>query len=485
MLKNPQSAIRNPLVLAFVIFFSFSSYSQTLLLNSIDDVGGGITPPPTAFTLYEVDINFDGLKEIPESITLSFPDNSTSVVPRGRFDLRKGYNLRDEDEDPPGIPDFWPIPGWPEDEFSYMWTGSNDDYDVLLTVTNGQLIGLIAGNQKRFGIDRLADGSAYWMSDIRLEGYPPMASLDSTQVTAVETPNINTDHVFTSHLKEITLKEKSLNNRGVNFTTLDMLVVWTEQARIDAGGAPGDPNDTQNIDALITTAVDHTNLALSNSKTNTRVTKFFTAKLNGFSAASSDPRADRDTFKNLNSLNMLRNQVGADVVSGIVRNGVFQGPFPVCGIAYVQTHPTCDSVPVPGCGIGAAFDPSAYNLVAQNCAIFDDTFTHELGHLMGGNHVKNVIPVQVSPAWINDVVNNGYPDAFGRLIHDTFASIMSVDFDTPRRLYFSNPDPSIIVNGTVTGVLNDMDNARIIDLLSPVMSTYRQRPDLIFVNGFE
>ncbi|MCF6299730.1 MAG: hypothetical protein L3J52_01190 [Proteobacteria bacterium] len=480
MQKYPQSAIRNPLILAFVIFFSFSSHSQTLLLNSIDHVGGGITPPPTAFVLYEIDVNFTGLKEIPESITLSFPDNSTSIVPRGRFDLRKGYNLRDEDEDPPGTPDFWPIPGWPADEFSYMWTGSNDDYDVLLTVTNGQLIGLIAGNQKRFGIQQLQDNSAYWMSDIRLEGFPPVDAPETTRSLASEALEINNDDVFTSHLREFTLGEKSLKNRGVNFTTLDMLVLWTEQARIDAGGAVGDPNDTQDIDALINTAVDHANLALSNSETNTRVTKFFTAKLNGL-VPDGDPFGDLTIFSELTAINNLRNQVGADVVTGMLRNAVFGGDFPTCGVAYVQTHPTCSSIPPlpPGCGVGIPFDPYAYNLVAQNCAIFDDTFTHELGHLMGGNHVKSQLPA----GWADAVINNGFPDAFGRILPNIFASIMSIDFDTPRRLYFSNPDVTIGV--VATGITGLMNNARVIDQLSPVMSDYRTRPDLIFENGFE
>ncbi|MCF6300864.1 MAG: M12 family metallo-peptidase, partial [Proteobacteria bacterium] len=395
------------------------------------------------------------------------------------------YNLRDEDEDPTGTPDFWPIPGWPEDDFSYMWTGSNDDYDVLLTVTNGQLIGLIAGNQKRFGIDRLADGSAYWMTDIRLEGFLPMDPPDSTGSTLSGTPNINTDHVFTSHLKEITLDEKSLN-RGVNLTTLDILIVWTEQARIDAGGASGDPNDTQGIEALIATAVDHANLALSNSETNTRVTKFFTAKLNGFTVTG-DPRADRNTLRDLASLNALRDQVGADVVTGMTRNAVAGGLMRVCGIAHVQTYPGCDSFPpLPGCGVGAAFNGFAYNLVAQNCAIFDDTFTHELGHLMGGNHPN--VPGQLSASWAAAVINNGFPDAFGRIIPEDFASIMSIDFDTNRRLYFSNPDVTVEIpdGGTVsTGITDSMDNARVIDQLSPAMSVYRERPDLIFSHGFE
>ena len=60
---------------------------------------------------------------------------------------------------------------------------------------------------------------------------------------------------------------------------------------------------------------------------------------------------------------------------------------------------------------------------------------------MGGNHTRS----QLSPADVSAIVGNGYPDAFAKLVPGAFASIMSIDFATPRRLYFSNPD--VIVNG--------------------------------------
>jgi len=55
-------------------------------------------------------------------------------------------------------------------------------------------------------------------------------------------------------------------------------------------------------------------------------------------------------------------------------------------------------------GRGAAFDAFAYWLVATDCAICDDTFTHEIGHLMGGNHTRN----QLSPADVSAIVANGF-----------------------------------------------------------------------------
>lgn len=98
---------------------------------------------------------------------------------------------------------------------------------------------------------------------------------------------------------------------------------------------------------------------------------------------------------------------------------------------------------------------------------------------MGGNHTRS----QVSSPWLNAVIANGYPDAFGKIVPNTFASIMSIDFSTPRRLYFSNP--SVVVNGVTTGNPGSANNARIVDLLAPAMEHYRERPDVIFANGFE
>lgn len=135
--------------------------------------------------------------------------------------------------------------------------------------------------------------------------------------------------------------------------------------------------------------------------------------------------------------------------------------------------------PNPNCGPGPLFQGDAYTLVSSDCAVADNTFAHEIGHLFGGNHARNQLPT----SWINAVAANGFPDAFAKIVPNTFASIKSIDFNTPRRLYFSNP--SVMANGVTTGNLGTENNARIIDLLAPAMEDFRQRPELIFANGFQ
>ena len=131
-------------------------------------------PPITSNALYSVEINFDGLKDFPESLTLSLPNDEEFTIGLTRFLHRSGYLFR-IDEDPPGTPPVRPNPNAELSDFSYSWQGTNDEYDVLLTVNKGILIGLIAGNEKRYTIklDQESE-STYIMSDVRPEGFRPM-----------------------------------------------------------------------------------------------------------------------------------------------------------------------------------------------------------------------------------------------------------------------------------------------------------------------
>jgi|GEM_PF-3598377 len=353
--------------------------------------------------------------------------------------------------------------------------GSNVDYDVMLSVTNGQLTGLITGNQKRYGIEKTITDT-YNMIDIRLEGYPDQDISDSEPFMDTVVQNTHQGNTSVSRVKQFDVFNEDYLNTTTSFTSLDLMIFWTEQSRIDAGGDPSDPDDTQDIEALMLASVDHTNVELINSQTNTRVYKVYTARLHGF-VLTGNIRNDRNTFRTNLSVIISRNIVGADIATLMVEN--YSSDFNACGVAYVQTYPQCDSVPQAGCDVGADFANFAFSIVSQQCAIFDDTFTHEIGHLLGGNHVQS----QLLNSWSNSIINNGYPEAFGKIVPNVFASIMSIDFDTPRRLYFSNPD--VTVNGVSSGDSATKNNASIIDNLSPAMEDFRISRDLIFQNGFD
>jgi len=308
--------------------------------------------------------------------------------------------------------------------------------------------------------------------------FPPTDILETTNANKIPNPITiqNQDETFVSHVKSFDFSQKKLQHTKSNQTVLDVLIVWTEDARVEAGGASGDPNDTNDIEALMVTSIDHANTAMNNSSMNTTLTRFHTAKYNGF-VYSGDYLVDLSNLTNNTAIQTLRNQVGADTVIAIIGSDFNQ--FGACGVANVQTYPGCSSPPISGCGVGSNFNSYSYAISTQFCAVWDDTFTHELGHNMGANHVQDELPA----GWDASVVGNGFPDAFG---HRTgvFKSIMSITGPTTaRRLNFSNPN--VQVDGNNTGVLNSRNNAGLIDQLTPVMSNYRTRPDLIFIDGFE
>jgi len=442
-------------MIAFSAFSAFTNIqAQTLLYDNLQSLIN-ISPPPTVNTFHSVDVNINAIKLAPASIQIDFPDNSSTIIPKGDF-ISRGNN-------------------------GYKWSGSNDDYDMVLTVHNGQMLGYITSNSKRYGIELQNDGTTYYLIEFNLAAFPETLSIDTRATNETKQPEKDT--TYTSQLKSFNaLDVKKANKGSQNFTVLDILVLWMEEARIEAGGSPSDPNDTQGIETLIMAAIDHANTALTNSLSSTRIVKIHTAKLNGFSfSGTNGAHADLLNFKLLNSVIQLREQVGADMVSGIVESDF--GQFNACGVAHAQTYPGCTLDGVPNCGIGLDFYEHAFDLIARYCVIWDDTFTHEAGHLMGANHGRD----EMTTIQLNSIISNGFPDAFAFRNGSVFKTILSIEHlltpTTARRLYFSNPD--VTVNNIATGILNISNNRRVIDSLTPVMSTFRERPDLIFADGFE
>jgi hypothetical protein len=463
-------------VLMIMLMVLFSTANAATFFDSVEQVPNA-SPPPVYKAFYDVVVNFDELQDGPESLTFNLPNGVNTTVDATDFFPRQGYEYFDEEIDPPGTPPFWIPEGTSHEEIGYKWSGSNDDYDVLITVHSGILIGIITGNDFRYGMSRTTSGD-YRMYEFDYAFFPPTDILETTNTSKFQNPVTiqNQDETFVSHVKSFDFSNKSSLEVKNTSTIMDALVVWTEEARVEAGGAVGDPNDTSDIEALMVASVDHANTTLSNSSMNTRFTKFHTAKYNGF-VYSGDYEVDLQNLRTNTAIKNLRNQVGADNVIAIIGSDFNQ--FGACGVAYVQTYPGCSTTPQAGCGVGTSFKEFSYAIATQFCSIWDDTFTHELGHNMGANHVQDELP----SGWATSVVNNGYPDAFGHRV-GTFKSIMSITGPTTaRRLNFSNPN--IQVDGNNTGVLNSRNNARVIDQLTPVMSNFGVRPDLIFENGFE
>ncbi len=143
----------------------------------------------------------------------------------------------------------------------------------------------------------------------------------------------------------------------------------------------------------------------------------------------------------MDELHDLRDAYGADMVALLSESGIG-----ACGVAYLAP----DS------------DDRMFSVTAQNCAVGNLTFAHELGHNQGASH---------------DAANagNGYTQyGFGWRWNTTSGSLRrSIMAYSPgsRRQLFSNPD--VLNGGTPTGDASLADNARLISETFRTVASHR------------
>ncbi|MBL8877927.1 MAG: hypothetical protein JNG88_02310 [Phycisphaerales bacterium] len=233
---------------------------------------------------------------------------------------------------------------------------------------------------------------------------------------------------------------------------IDLLVVWTPQARAEEGG-------TSEIRSLAVEAYADMNTRLSNSLTTPRVRLVWLEEMTGYTENETDElhRLFCPTDGYMDTVHTLRETHQADLVHLIVRDIDDD-----CGVGCVTA--------------GIAYRPSSF---AESCnshlywvSISDNnystgTLAHEVGHNLGCCHDHS-----------NGCDNPIVPYAFGKCFyafpayrHTTMSYDCSGGFgdDIP---YYSNPD--IEVAGEPTGTANDEDNARTIDDTRVMIANYRR-----------
>ncbi len=276
--------------------------------------------------------------------------------------------------------------------------------------------------------------------------------------------------------------DPKLVEQGSGDVVLDMLIMYTAQAQIDAGGPAG-------LDALIQQSIDSTNQAFINSGyANLSVREVHRELLTGFVPSGNtvdDAINDLDALRINSQILAARDNHHADVTSILLRDffndqGVQE--LGACGIAYLQS-PTCGRPGVfPQCGVGMNFEGFATNWVSTECANLPgrNSFPHELGHLMGAEHQPGSVsqdPTDASFVW-----------SFAHLAPggSSFGTLMWVPNpnELPQPLNFSNPD--VLIQGQATGIVDQRDNTRTIELLTPTMEQYRfPPPEPLFADRFE
>lgn len=306
-----------------------------------------------------------------------------------------------------------------------LWRGKanlRNDSEVLLTLRNGFLAGTI-----QLGTDLYElrpQGSRHIVEKLNIASFPACGGSRAAGDTGTQAAQTETAGTTTA---------------AADGVTVDLLSVYTPQARIAAGGAA-------QIEALIQSAVDRSNLSFSNSLVGASFRLVHAAEVAHDDAGNLD--TDLTWVRNDPTVASLRNTYGADLVSLVVENGAG-----FCGLGYVMRS------------VGSGFASNAFQVTARSCAVGNLSFAHEHGHNLGMEHdpVNGGAPTSTS-----------YPWSFGHYINGVYRTVMSYASECPngctRVTQFSSPN--VIYSGYPTGQA-DRDNARTAGLTMPVAAGFR------------
>lgn len=237
----------------------------------------------------------------------------------------------------------------------------------------------------------------------------------------------------------------------ISTTTIDVMVVYTKQAREDAGSVGA-------IESLIDLAVADANMAYENSLVPQKLKLVHTVEVNYAEPASNDSSAELTALKDISdgamdNIHTLRDQYKADIVTLFVTNAKKADGTDVCGIGYQMDSGNKDD-----------FAALAFNVVPLDC-ISNLSYPHELGHNMGAGHEET----NASPTGLYESSHGTQdPDCKYRSV---MAYPCSCAGTCTRMPFFSNPD--VEYDDWTTGISGQANNAFTLLLTRDEVANFR------------
>ncbi len=307
----------------------------------------------------------------------------------------------------------------------FVWIGKIPDQAeslVIFSSINGVVVGNITTNQGENYQLRYAGSGLQVVYQVDQSAFPP------------EAPPIPIDARGSEKEKpaatEGTASMAPLTDSG---SRIDVMVVYTADARSDAGG-------TDAMIAEVYLGLSETNQSYLNSNITQRLSLVHVAEVSY--TESGNINTDLTRLQNpsdgfMDNVPTLRNTYGADVVSLWQKNG---GGY--CGLGYFMNP------------VSSTFAPYAYSVVARSCATGYYSFGHELGHNMSAGHDWYVEAGTAPYTYIHGHVNLA---GHWRTIMAYNSKCAASGFNCTRVPYWSNPAVNYL--GAPTGVASGTSTA--------------------------
>lgn len=458
------------LLLAILIFFC-AVLVQGQPVDLFDGVGPDElsgSPPPGIAAVYPLTLSgtlVETLATAPAQVKIELPSVGTVTADLTYFEPREGFDADDN-----------PLPGA---DLAFLWRGKAGNIDVVMTVVGNNFCSSFVGPEGNFSVSKYEGSEEKKLIHLAAEPPVPLEPPVPPPPLFYKAPTF--DELLETHRDTLSPAVYEAFKKGSilpETIIIDVLVVFTEQARIDAGGAPGNTSDNTDVRCEIYNANDNLNAAYANSEMNAASRIVDTQRLPEFSP-NSDSLLTLGNIKNHPTIQEWRESANADIVSVTIRD-TSSPDVSDCGYAYVQRSECGDTGPIEKCDIGEAFRPYAYNWSAINCVKNYNVFAHEIGHNLGAEHEPEHALLYLPRE------RASFNFSFGHKVSGVidFRTMMTILPGGEKILNFSSP--AVEIGGYATGITNDRHNARTIELLAAlVASFYQPRPDFISGDNFK